>query len=223
MGKWIAALAEQPAAKTPASHYRGTDKADKRGVLSVLTVMDEGDVEKFPAATDPTRACACADCTHLLPRSTCAIPLKARLIPEAEGVGIAWLHEGHAAEGEALEGGPAAPMPPERPYILTHAEADAAHAKAWSGEQIASFETRREAIQRRGFSSDNAEDLAERLHLRDVQGDDRALCLECRHLRGTTATGRRCGNHRIAEAPRNLPGDLVTLLQRCPAFSKESA
>ena len=46
---------------------------------------------------------------------------------------------------------------------------------------MALYQSRVRLIQRRGFSEQNAEDLAERLHLRDVQADDRVLCVEYSH------------------------------------------
>lgn len=59
MGKWAARLAE----KTAAPYSCGTDKTDKRGVLSVLAVTPEGGAADFQAAptvasepTDPPEA-----------------------------------------------------------------------------------------------------------------------------------------------------------------------
>ena len=43
MGKWAARFAE----KLAAPHYAGTDKTDKRGVLSVLAVTPEGGTHDF--------------------------------------------------------------------------------------------------------------------------------------------------------------------------------
>jgi hypothetical protein len=54
---------------------------------------------------------------------------------------------------------------------------------------------------------------------RDRELDDRRLCLECAHLKGT---GRwRCGSAERAEVPTTgLARDLVLLLQRCPGFKE---
>ena len=62
----------------------------------------------------------------------------------------------------------------------------------------------------------DAEHLAERLTLRDREGDDRRLCLECTWLSDTgrclaAATGRLAGVDRRLEP-------IQTLLQRCNAF-----
>lgn len=105
----------------------------------------------------------------------------------------------------------------ERTYWLTQAEADAAHAEPWNDTACARFAVRVGLFLRRGFNATDADDLAERLHLRDVQADDRVLCVECRHLAGR-AGAWRCGNARAADVGRDLPAALVTLPQRCPGF-----
>ena len=79
--------------------------------------------------------------------------------------------------------------PHERHYRLSAAEADRCHAEPWDDATIARFVARVGLLMRRGFDATDADGLAERLHLRDVQGDDRACCAECRHYRPG-----RCGN-----------------------------
>lgn len=109
----------------------------------------------------------------------------------------------------------------DRPFRLSRVEADVAHADPWTETACARFVARVASIRRRGFDEQDAEDLAERLHLRDVQGEGRALCLSCSHLAGTTATGWRCRNHRRAEMPRDLAADIVSRLpQRCPGLAE---
>ncbi|MCC7151289.1 MAG: hypothetical protein IT501_04760 [Rubrivivax sp.] len=105
----------------------------------------------------------------------------------------------------------------ERPYALSQAEGDAAHAEPWDDAAIGRFEARVVLLRRRGFPDVSADDLAERLHLRDVQMDDRRLCLECIHLAGR-AGAWHCGNYRAAQVMRDVPGDLVARLQRCAGF-----
>lgn len=89
-------------------------------------------------------------------------------------------------------------------------------AVAWTDADIAAFLARRARLMRWGWAELDAERLAERMHLRDVQGDDRVLCVECQHLTGR-AGAWGCGKHRAAGVGRELPGELVTLPQRCPA------
>jgi hypothetical protein len=102
-----------------------------------------------------------------------------------------------------------------RPYRLTPAQCDAAHAEAWDDAAIARFQARAGHILRHGFSEQDADDLAQRLHLRDVQQDDRVVCLECyRHQPG------RCDAHRQAGRMKlDLGHDLAGTLQRCPGFA----
>jgi hypothetical protein len=107
-----------------------------------------------------------------------------------------------------------------RPYRLAQAEGDAAHADHWDDAALARFQARAAAFQRRGFTEQDADDLAERAHLLEVQAEGRALCLTCRHLAGFVARGWRCGNHRAAGLL--LPDvslDLATMAQRCPGFA----
>jgi hypothetical protein len=115
---------------------------------------------------------------------------------------------------------PVAPAWPKaadsRPYRLAQAAGDAAHAEPWNDGAIARFQARVAAFRRRGFTERDADDLAERSHLLDVQAEGRALCLTCQNLSGAVATGWRCGNHRAAGVARDLAPELVTMAQRCP-------
>ena len=161
----------------------------------------------------------CTACTHRLRAGTCAVPERAGLIPVGAGFGIFWPPAGHAATCPAwCSKAPAATA--TRPYRLSQAQADAAHAEPWDDGAIARFRARAADIQRRGVGEDDAEDLAELLHLRDVSGDRRRLCVECRHLLGSAATGWRCSNHRLAGMPVALAGDLVVSLAQCRGYGQ---
>jgi len=104
--------------------------------------------------------------------------------------------------------------PRSRPHKLARAEADAAHAEPWDEAAIARFVARVALFMRRGLNATDADDLAERLHLRDVRGDDRRMCLECTHLRRG-----RCGNHKAAGLlTAEVSRELATTLQRCAGF-----
>lgn len=107
-------------------------------------------------------------------------------------------------------------VPKWRPYRLTKAEGDAAHAEPWDDSACGRFAARVALFLRRGIHASDADDLAERLHLRDVQGDDRGMCLECERLdaRGrclAAASGEVLGVDRRLEP-------LPTMLLRCEAF-----
>lgn len=66
---------------------------------------------------------------------------------------------------------------------------------------------------------EDAEAMAERLARRDMERDERRLCLECLHLSGGE-DGRRCSQWRKIGQINGaaIPAELVTLLQRCNAF-----
>ena len=106
--------------------------------------------------------------------------------------------------------------PRQRAYRLSAAEADRCHAEPWDDATIARFVARVVLFLRRGFDATDADDLAERLHLGDVQGDDRVLCAECRHYRRG-----QCGNHRAAGLHgAEVSRDLAATPQRCPGFDE---
>lgn len=71
----------------------------------------------------------------------------------------------------------------------------------------------------KGESLEVAERVADRLLVRDREGDDRRMCLECAHLHGGTGHWR-CGNWKLAEIGGSaLQRDLVRMLQRCSGFN----
>lgn len=80
--------------------------------------------------------------------------------------------------------------------------------------EIASFTAREARFTRHGRP--DAEHLAERLKLRDREGDDRRLCLECTWL-GDRGRCMAAAAGRIRGADRRLES-VQTILQRCEAF-----
>ena len=171
--------------------------------------------EREGLAGEPTRARVntCADCLHLLRRGTCEEPVAAGLLTVEEGFGIVWPEQGHGAACVACTG----KMPTaaaDRPYGLTNDDADRCHAPCWDDAEMAAFTARTERFALLGRA--DADDLAERLTLRDRDGDDRRLCLECTWL-GDTGRCLAAATGRIPGADRRLePGQ--TILQRCGAF-----
>lgn len=105
-----------------------------------------------------------------------------------------------------------------RQYQLTAAEADRAHLVPWTDADAARFTARVALFIRRGVPAADADDLAERLHLRDLELDDRRLCLECRRLAGHARNPWRCIAPDLASVATPLPTTLAESLQRCPAF-----
>ncbi len=100
--------------------------------------------------------------------------------------------------------------------LMTADQADGCHAYAWADAEIFAFTTRVQMLLRRGLGENDAADLAERLTLRDREGDDRRMCVEC----GAYRPGR-CGNHRRAGlGGADVGRDLAAMLQRCAGFLK---
>ena len=97
---------------------------------------------------------------------------------------------------------------------MTRADADRCHAGGWDDAEIARLLDRRGRLMRWGWAEPDAENLAERLTLRDREDDERVSCTDCRHYRPG-----RCGNHRRAGLQSPEVGrDWVALLHRCPGF-----
>lgn len=88
--------------------------------------------------------------------------------------------------------------------LMTREQADRCHAPSWDDAEIQAFIDRRDRLLRWGHTEQDADDLAERLTLRDREQDERRVCLECRHGR----------SHRCPDGTP-LPGDV---LHRCAAF-----
>ncbi len=88
--------------------------------------------------------------------------------------------------------------------LLSPQQASDCHAGGWDDAEIQSFTTRVLTFVRHGVAVAAADNLAERLTLRDREGDDRRTCAECAH--GWSA---RCPDG----AP--LP---TAVLHRCPRF-----
>jgi hypothetical protein len=91
------------------------------------------------------------------------------------------------------------------------------HGDAMNAGEIEVFKRRMVRFIDRGMSREEASRMADKLVLRDREGDDRRLCLECDHLRGGF-----CRNYREADIGEYLPRDFVTLSQRCAGFTGTS-
>lgn len=91
------------------------------------------------------------------------------------------------------------------------------HSAAMNGQEIDTFTARLARFTDKGASLEEAERLADKLVIRDREGDDRRLCLECVYLQ---STGRwRCCSSTAADVAREvLASELVRALQRCCGF-----
>ena len=103
-----------------------------------------------------------------------------------------------------------------RLYRLTREQGDRCHAPCWDDAEIAIFSARVRVLMRRGIGTDDADDLAERLTLRDREGDDQRICIECSQLSDkgrciAAATGRLAGADTRLEP-------VQTILHGCDAF-----
>lgn len=86
-------------------------------------------------------------------------------------------------------------------------------------QRTASFRRRVAMLSAHGLSDGEARTLAQRLQERDAVGDERRVCLECRHITGTV-TARRCSQWTGAGlSGSQLPRELPTVLQRCKGFN----
>ena len=101
---------------------------------------------------------------------------------------------------------------PSRRFRLSTADADRCHAGGWSDVEIADFVARHTRLLALGFTDGDADDLAERLTLRDRDADERRLCVECCNFRG----GRCRQAARSGVGPE--VGALAFVLQNCSAF-----
>lgn len=117
-----------------------------------------------------------------------------------------------AHRGELLRLLTATPRPDDPALIARTRESGA----DWTPVDGEVMKARVVAITRRGFRVDQAEELAEYLMLRDHDGDDRRMCVECSHL----GDGGRClaaARGRLLGAARWLE-PVPTILHRCEAF-----
>lgn len=97
------------------------------------------------------------------------------------------------------------------------------HTTAMNSAEIDAFNARVQLFIRRGIGGTEAEGLADGLVIRDRDGDDRRLCLECQHLRGGGRSWA-CNQWRAAGlGAAGVPADMVMLLQRCDGFKGEAA
>jgi hypothetical protein len=90
---------------------------------------------------------------------------------------------------------------------------------AMNALEIDTFTARLARFTDRGLDLPGAELLADRLLIRDRDGDDRTVCLECSYLQW----GGRCGNWdkagvAVRSRDAQLASDFIHQLQRCDGF-----
>lgn len=201
---------QRPASPRESSAPDATGRATITQQTCCATPENEG---PFVARFAPV-ARTCANCLNRLKHGTCSEPVAAGLAPKFE---IRWAPVGHAKDCPAYSAMTPTPAQ-DRPYRLSKDAADRCHLSGWNDAEIELFTTRTLHFIRRGITAGDADDLAESLVLRDRDGDDLRLCLECQHYRPA-----HCGNHRAAglNSPE-LGRVLAATLQRCPGFEPVS-
>jgi hypothetical protein len=128
----------------------------------------------------------------------------------AEGVHL-WSAYSDAVQRERADREAAKQAAPELP--TPDPRLSWSHYTPATAEELERMVARVERAEAIGLSAREADAIADRLHLRDREGDDCRLCIECGWLRAD-ATGWRCAAIR-APIPREW---VATQLQRCPTF-----
>ena len=187
-------------------------------VQRLLPMVRERKPELLEALAEPVAAPApdrtCRDCANRTRAGTCAEPVRAGL---ARRFGIVWPAPAHAARCAAYEARGAASGDGRcsAPGIGTAAPVSAFWPPA-SEQELQRMAGRIERAVTMGARLDEAEGIADRLHLAEREGDTRRLCIECAHLRAISE-GWRCASARGLRGP--LARDLVVRLRhRCPGF-----
>jgi len=102
-------------------------------------------------------------------------------------------------------------VPGEGPSANSRADLDAV---AWTDADIERFKHYRHVATKAGFGKNAAEEIAERLVIRDREQDDRRACLECAELRASGRCAAAGGFHWAS--PQLEP--VREVLQRCEGF-----
>ena len=188
-------------------------KTDLVDLLHRVTATDPDQDADIQTAARPDFATrACGQCANQLQYGNCGEPVAAEL---ASSFGIFWAPHGHA-EGCTAFAAKASAAARDRPYRMSREQGDVAHEVPWDDPTISLFLARMRRFVHAGLGEQDAEDLAERLTLRDRKGDDRRLCLECLWL-GDSGRCIAASTGRIQGADRRHE-PVPTILLRCPAF-----
>ena len=84
--------------------------------------------------------------------------------------------------------------------------------------EIDIFLIRLEHFRSLGFGLNSAENLADRLVIRDRDLDDRVMCVECKYLHGLICRNWNKADIAIKAEGANLHSSFTVLLQRCDGF-----
>jgi len=92
------------------------------------------------------------------------------------------------------------------------------YSSAMNGREIDIFLIRLEHFRSLGVGLNSAENLADRLVIRDRDLDDRVMCVECKYLHGLICRNWNKADIAIKAEGANLPSSFTVLLQRCDGF-----
>jgi hypothetical protein len=175
--------------------------------------QDSQDSQGLPT---PKTAPSCLGCANLRKPGTCGESVAAGLRTLDEGFGIVWPPDEQGATCPAyINKVPG--LEPQAPNGLAPHDAERCHTLGWDESEIAAFTARRNRLMRWGWAEPQADAVAERLTLRDRDGDDRITCTECSAYRPG-----RCGNHRrTGLGTADVGRDLATMSQRCLGSNHE--
>lgn len=215
--------ADKVLAKTQSQGTVKTDKTPLSSVLSVGGMCFSGSVDGERPGVHPVGDAFADYATGPSTLTAVGADRSTALFPKIASLGTDETDE--TPPSLLSSAGPPDPTSPSRstsekafglpgPYRLPADLMAAAHAECWTGDAVRFFNFRSARFVEQGFCQHDAEDLAERMHLRDVTADDRRSCIECRHL-----VRWRCERHRKALLASSVVSrELAVLLQRCPAF-----
>jgi hypothetical protein len=92
------------------------------------------------------------------------------------------------------------------------------YSSAMNGREIDIFLIRLEHFRSLGVGLNSAENLADRLVIRDRDLDDRVMCVECKYLHGLICRNWNKAGVAIKAEGANLPSSFTLLPQRCEGF-----
>lgn len=184
-------------------------RAWKPELVALLTPWTDESTVQDDLKPAPT----CRSCDHLSRVGTCKMPVAAGLVDRHE---ICWPDPRNAVSCPAYSERRSAIA--ERPYRFTLNADSLVEVGALTPVEAERLRSRVADLLCRGFADQDAEDLAERLTIRDRSRDDRRMCLECASLVGDVETSLMCANAHLADVAVDLPVQLVTNFQRCAGF-----
>ena len=130
-------------------------------------------------------------------------------------VAVANLPDNKTAPAETIEAVPTTTPDPDR-WCWPHSD-------ALTGREIDTFTGRLALFTAKGLTPNDAEVLADKLMIRDRDGDDRRVCLECSHLRCQAGHSHCLGLRYAGMGGSLVLSGQIAMLQRCDGFNGAAA